>query len=319
MRRAGALWSTVFVFWVVWTAPAAALVIGGGGSSRTDCILALDGPFNYPPSNPKGFRCTDGDPTCDADGVVNGVCQFPIGVCANSTYRPDRCTSLGVDEIVVEHAQDNGDPKFDTSFQSLQNRIDSIVEPPTSSADRCSGPANIFVRVQGPFPGDVCKRAKKKLRITTTTPLVMGQLKKDVDTVNLVCDPPAGACDPTVLFSGTYDRIQRQVFNQSCAVSGCHDSQTQQAGLLLESGAALGNLVNVNPFNPVARNLGWKRLVPGDSSTSLIIHKITGDLEPGMDARMPRGRPKLDNFLIDIMTLWVDAGAPATGWVPGTD
>lgn len=313
------MWATMLAAWLGGAMPAAAIVIGGGGSSRTDCLLALDASFNHPPSNPKGFRCADGDPSCDADGVVNGVCQFQIGVCANSTYRPDRCTSPGVDAIVVDHAQDNGDPKFDTSFQSLQNRIDSVVEPPTSSADRCSGAVNLFVRVQGPLPGDVCKRGKKKLRITTTSPLVAGTIKKDVDTVNLVCDPPSGGCDPTVLFSSTYDRVQRQVFNQSCAVSGCHDSQSMQAGLLLESGAALGNLIDVDPFNPVARDLGWTRLTPGDASTSFIIHKITGDLDAGMGDRMPRGRPKLDKFLIDIITLWVDAGAPAAGWVPGTD
>jgi hypothetical protein len=34
---------------------------------------------------------------------------------------------------------------------------------------------------------------------------------------------------------------------------------------------------------------------------------------------MPLDRPKLDKSLIDVITLWVAAGAPAAGWVPGTD
>ena len=34
---------------------------------------------------------------------------------------------------------------------------------------------------------------------------------------------------------------------------------------------------------------------------------------------MPFGRPKLDQTLIEVVQLWIAAGAPATGWVPGTD
>ena len=53
-------------------------------------------------------------------------------------------------------------------------------------------------------------------------------------------DPaPSNGCDPQTLFTGgTFDRIQRQVFNQNCALSGCHDSQSQAGDLLLETGAA---------------------------------------------------------------------------------
>ena len=56
------------------------------------------------------------------------------------------------------------------------------------------------------------------------------------------CDPAPSGCDPMAIYTGTFDRIQRQIFNQSCAVSGCHDSQSQTGGLLLETGAAHTNL-----------------------------------------------------------------------------
>jgi hypothetical protein len=34
---------------------------------------------------------------------------------------------------------------------------------------------------------------------------------------------------------------------------------------------------------------------------------------------MPLGRPPLAANLIEIIRLWILAGAPETGWVPGTD
>jgi hypothetical protein len=62
------------------------------------------------------------------------------------------------------------------------------------------------------------------------------------------------------------DRIQRQIFNQSCAKSGCHDSQTQQGGLLLESGASYTNLIDVAPQNLGAVAAGWKRVDAANAS-----------------------------------------------------
>jgi hypothetical protein len=34
---------------------------------------------------------------------------------------------------------------------------------------------------------------------------------------------------------------------------------------------------------------------------------------------MPFGGAKLGKYLIDLLELWIEAGAPETGWVPGTD
>src|SRR5215469_7198218 len=196
----GGAWSLAVAAGVLLaTAPAArALVIGGGGSSRTDCLLALDAPVNDPPTKPKKVRCTDGAP-CDADGVVNGVCVFQVGVCVNSTFDPTHCTLSGVSSITVDHALDNGDPKFDTDFQALQNRIGSQIEPPTSTADRCTTPTNISVRIAGPFPGDVCKSGKKQIKIVTLSTFQAGKQYKDTDKLKLECDPPV-PCDPHVMF-----------------------------------------------------------------------------------------------------------------------
>ena len=297
-------------------------------------MVVLDAPVNQPERRPRNIRCTDGDP-CDADGIVNGVCAFPVSVCANSTYNPQACSLVGVDDITVDHALDNGDEKFDPNFQALQQRIDSDIAPPNNDPDACtSSPAMIHIAIEGPFvggSGNVCKKRVKKLKIVSTG-IIAGKVYKDTDKIKMTCDPAPAGCDPLTLFMGTYDRIQRQVFDQSCAVSGCHDSQSVRGGLLLETGASYNNLVNAFPNNPEAAAAGWKRVaqidaMTGDPQTSLIFHKLTGDLDKGFGARMPFGRRKLDHTLIDVIEAWISAGAPPacqpgddmqTCWVPGT-
>jgi hypothetical protein len=307
--------------------PAAGTVVGGGGSSRTDCLVVLDAPVNVPARSPRHVRCTDGDPACDADGAVNGVCELRIAVCANSTYNAARCTPPGVRTIVVRHAEDNGDPKFDPDFQALQSRIESQIDPPSGDLDRCTTAAAIRVPIEGPFAGK-CGKGRKLLRIDSESVVVQGRFLKDRDAIRLTCDPvvPQG-CDPQLLYTGTFDRIQRQIFNRSCAVSGCHDSQSfnQSGGLLLETGSSRPSLVNVVPSNGAAQAAGWKRVTvldpsTGDPDTSFLVRKVNGDFPgAGFGDRMPRVGRRLDAELRDVITRWVAAGAPETGWVAGTD
>jgi hypothetical protein len=301
---------------------ARAAVVPGGGSSKTDCLAYFDTAANWPPAKPKEIRCADGDPSCDADGVVNGTCAFAVSACVNGTFAPTHCTSPGVNQLFVDHSADDGDPRFDPDFQALQSRVDSQLHLPTSAADTCTATSSVTVRLGGPYPGGVCKPAKKKIRMTALGTPAFGKQAKDVDTLKLTCLPPVAGCDPQLLFAGTFDRIQRQIFTPSCAVSGCHDSQTQAKGLLLESSSAYTNLVDVVPNTAPAAALGWKRVDGAGASTanSFLYHKITGDLpDESFGLRMPRLRRKLDGFLIDIVRQWIEAGAPQSGWVPGTD
>jgi hypothetical protein len=305
----------------VLVAEARAIVIGGGGSGATDCLVVFDADVNYPVDNAKRYKCVDGDP-CDADGVVNGVCAFDVAVCANSTYDPAACTLDGVQSITVQHALDNGDKKFDPQFQALQNRIDGAIHPPTTTADACALPTRFTIPVIGPLAGNVCKRGKKQVKLVSYSNFMLGVQRKDTDKMAMECDPAPAGCDPTVLYAGTFDRIQKQIFNQSCAKSLCHDSQSHQNNLVLEEGASYGNLVDVVPTNATAAALGWKRVdaTGADASMSFLYHKLTGDLpDPGLGVRMPFGSPALDQLFIDIVRLWIEAGAPQTGWVPGTD
>jgi hypothetical protein len=221
--------------------------------------------------------------------------------------------------VAVDHAADDGDPKFDPDFQALQARIDAKFPGDTTDPDVCTAFTSIRVPIRGPL-GSVCARGTKKLRLrTTSTPPPAGAPKVDKDKIKLMCEP--ATCDTHTLFpDGTFERIQRQIFNQSCAVSGCHDSQTFAGEMTLEEGTALGGLVGVTPTNLSAATAGWKRVTSGDSDASFIIHKLRGTLpDVSYGERMPRGRPALDPLLIDVIDLWIQAGAPGTGWVPGTD
>ncbi len=305
--------------------PAAALVIGGGGSKTTDCLLALSVDANHPPTRPRQVRCTDGDPACDDDGVVNGVCALRVAACANSTHDP-ACTIAGLASVTVEHALDNGDPRFDPDFQALQTRLNSELDPPVLTADTCTTPTIVRVPIKGPLGRNVCRRQKKTLRLRALSTAGPDGTREDKDTLKLMCSPaPVGGCDPQTLFAGTFDRIQRQIFNQSCALSGCHDSQSQAGDLLLEIGAAYGNLVNQSPANFSAFTAGWSRVavvpgVSGDRAASFLLRKVEGDLpDANYGERMPLGGRRLHATLRGLLAAWIDAGAPATGWVPGTD
>ena len=321
-RRAAAALAALLAAFAVAPAPARAVVVGGGGSPRVDCLAVFEAAANVPARRPTSIRCTDGDPTCDADGVVNGVCEFSISICANSDADP-ACTLRGVDAITIDHAVDDGDPKFDPAFQAIQARVQAEIDPPTSAVALCTTAISVPVPIRGPLGAGVCKSTKQVLSMVTLSTLIGGKIYRDADVLKMRCDPAPTGCDAQVLFAGTFDRIQRQIFDQSCAVSGCHDSQSRTGDLLLEPGAAYTNLVNVAPSNLNANAAGWKRVhvvdaTSGDPATSLLLQKLLGP-PLGFGARMPFNRRPLDRTLIDVVELWIAAGAPATGWVPGTD
>ncbi|TMA80293.1 MAG: hypothetical protein E6J72_08850 [Deltaproteobacteria bacterium] len=302
--------------------PAAAITVGGGGGARTDCLAVFQAPVNTPASHPRSIVCADGDPTCDADGVVNGVCAIAIAVCANSTFSP-MCTLAGVQSITIAHARDDGDPKFDPAMQALQQRVQSEIDPPTSTTGLCTSPTTLRVPIRGPFGNGMCKPRKAVVDMVTLSTVIDGAVYRDADRLRVRCEPAPDGCTAQALFSGTFDRIQRQIFDQSCAVSGCHDSQSRAGDLLLEPGAAYTNLVDAAPANLNANAAGWKRVhvldaTTGDPDTSLLLQKLLGP-PAGFGARMPFNRRPLDRALIDVVELWIAAGAPQTGWVPGTD
>jgi len=83
-------------------------LIPGKGSDATECMSEIYGAELVPiaPEKPvKHAVCVDGD-ACDADGVANDVCVFPIGVCLNvvDSRFPD-CASADVAAVVVKKSK----------------------------------------------------------------------------------------------------------------------------------------------------------------------------------------------------------------------
>jgi hypothetical protein len=304
---------------------ALAATVAGGGSPSSDCALVLEVPgANKPalPRAPKAVDCVDGS-DCDSDGLRNGECVFSLQLCVNSSAL-DACTGDTTSSIVVDHAVDDGmDRRFDTDFQALQTRATGLGLP-TSVPDKCTLSSSITVKLRGPDSSNVMKLNRKILRITTDGTVAAGSAH-DVDKMKFTCRPEGNAVYlPIDLYAGTFDRIRKQVFAQTCAVSGCHDSEGNSGNLILLPGAAYSNLVGVTPDNLAAAGDGLKRVTPGDPVMSLLYRKLTGDLPAGYDAAMPKDQPPLDDHLIEIIRLWIlgdmtNGQAPATGWVPGTD
>ena len=103
--------------------------------------------------------------------------------------------------------------------------------------------------------------------------------------------------------SATFTRVQNEVFTPSCAVGGCHDVNGQQAGLVLASGRAYANLVNVASSEVPS----LRRIQPSDPDSSYLYRKITGAGIVG--ERMPFGGT-LDEARIRPVRDWIRRGAP---------
>ena len=124
--------------------------------------------------------------------------------------------------------------------------------------------------------------------------------------------------DPPVEIS-TFDRIQAEVFDPSCASESCHSSVGRAGDLVLEPGVAYDELVGVDAAHPVAREDGLVRVEPGDPDGSLLCLKIEADGATHLGAAMPFTGPRLTLETTETIRAWIRAGAPRTGRVPGDD
>ena len=57
--------------------------VQGGGLANTDCRMVFRGVTATNDSS--GVVCTDGDPTCDADGIADGTCSFAVRLCTGTS------------------------------------------------------------------------------------------------------------------------------------------------------------------------------------------------------------------------------------------
>jgi hypothetical protein len=107
-----------------------------------------------------------------------------------------------------------------------------------------------------------------------------------------------GSIDSLAKFSW----IQANIFDQKCAVPGCHVQGSAAFGLVLSEGQAYGNLIDVPAQGP--QSLTIMRVKPGLPDSSYLVWKI--EERQGIEGeRMPRGGPPLPQEEIDAIKRWI--------------
>ena len=102
----------------------------------------------------------------------------------------------------------------------------------------------------------------------------------------------------------TLASIQENIFDQSCAVPGCHTGSSPPMDLDLSSGEAESNLVGVDSREVPS----LKRVDPGNPDDSYLVRKIEG--APGIvGGRMPLNRAPLSSEEIAVVRDWITGGA----------
>ncbi len=98
----------------------------------------------------------------------------------------------------------------------------------------------------------------------------------------------------------TFNDIQKSIFDQSCAFSGCHVSGSVNPDL---SGNSYSKIVNQ------ISSTGMLLIKPNDPDTSYLLQKILGSNSIN-GSRMPLNNPPLSQEKIDALTEWINKGAP---------
>jgi hypothetical protein len=338
--------------------PVGAQVVEGGGPKSTDCFVTYDSipTANYPSANPRHVRCADQDVSCgDADARL-GYCQFQLRLTLNSdNFAGCSPTNLPTGGFLIPFSGPMNDdhPKNVADFEVFQQFAEDQLPLTPADSNIMSAFSDVTVPMQIAFTGNgpMFRTTTITMHPTMCTVPLNANGKcvspgiKDVDTFNLTCTPPldpmTGAkISPCTSITSTFQQIQEHILDRKCSTqASCHGSAIPPHDLCLRSSCNAGtrsaytDLVGVAPANFFANEDGLKRVDPGDPGNSLIVHKINGGAQLNSPVsgplaygvRMPfnnpaidRARPKLSHGEIKLITDWIMAGAPQTGFVATT-
>jgi hypothetical protein len=128
-----------------------------------------------------------------------------------------------------------------------------------------------------------------------------------VDSDGASFDPPLKR---TASFSTSnlLERIERDVFATSCALSSCHAGSAPRANLDLSAGTSHSQLFMREPENPAALAQGMMRVVPFDPDASFLWMKIN-DPASEYGQRMPDRGAALPAESKSWIRRWIEQGA----------
>ncbi len=109
-----------------------------------------------------------------------------------------------------------------------------------------------------------------------------------------------GPVDP----SATFTRVQRELFDVSCALAGCHAGSAPQAGMDLAAGRAYGNIVGVRSTERGDLN----RIEPFSPDACYMVKKLRGDPDI-IGSPMPLVG-SITRAQLDLLENWILRGAP---------
>ncbi|MGH7789293.1 MAG: hypothetical protein ACRERC_20655, partial [Candidatus Binatia bacterium] len=136
----------------------------------------------------------------------------------------------------------------------------------------------------------------------------------------LATSAAAGTCEQQ--FDSTFALIQGAVFERrGCTSSFCHDG-TASGGLDLSGAGTYDNLVDA-PVGSVAPRVNLRRVWPAKKEHSLLWLNLAAATLPQQWTAPLRAMPigglaPLTFDELQVIQLWIEAGAPRTGVVPGT-
>ena len=153
-----------------------AKLVPGGSRAGTECIHELYGlelVATRPDQTPRSAICVDGD-ACDADGVVNDQCVFPVGFCFKVTDpRFPTCPNNNVSDVAITSRPTSA------GLTALSEQIQATLP---ITAPSCFFSDGITVAVKTTTRGKRSGSGKVNVRAATAA-------GRDNDTVRLVCQP----------------------------------------------------------------------------------------------------------------------------------
>ncbi len=181
-------------------------LIIGGESRKSDCGLEIHvvNPNNDPFLDRRGLvnpsqTCTDGDPTCDFDGELNGSCMFRMASCFNCT---DPVVPTCVADNLFEYGvflpkitsrrsavdRNNAQALLDAALAMGGNvhpkRANIVLFDPPLSGPQCTA----FVEIQVPLRA-LPNGSFRKKRHTVRTRGIFEPFVWDADYLRLICEP----------------------------------------------------------------------------------------------------------------------------------